>query len=199
MVTRVTFFRVNIGTTDVDAGYSGVYLDIGKKAYCNGVSHDVTINSFSATYADLRNYKLYAIQLTPMAKLGQTIGYFGYYVTFPAGSVNITYSETYGTGEGPDPVLAPEQVLDSSSNSPKTILGMSKEAFSGIIVGSVIGVAILILAIVFAYRLRRKQVSASINDANGTNGTHHNDTTDQTENTTLVPSEAQQIKYQALA
>jgi hypothetical protein len=193
--------RVIVGTTSLASGYMGVYFDLATKALINGVQQPVSISNFSATYANLNNYKLYAIQLTAMAKLGRKINYFGYTVQFPAGATNITYSQVYGTGNGPEATYVPPVVDDESfttetSPSSTLILGLSKEAFGGVVAGSVLGFAVIVLGVVFFIRARKStEYPAAINETKPTDTT----TPEQNESTGLVISENQHTKYQALA
>jgi len=184
-------------------------LILQKNALVNGQSQPVTISSWTATYNDMRNYKLYAIQLTNMAKAGRQVQYFGYSVLFPSGA-NITYSQVLGTGNGPDaniPTTSEESSSseqEAASTQEHTVGGLSKEAFGGVIAGTVIGLAILALAIVWAVRSRQnKDYPVAINDT--TNQTNTNKTEGMegvetsNENSGLVYSEgSQHNKYQAL-
>jgi len=192
------FSRTSVGYTNYDAGYSGVYFDVATRAYCNGTSQDISVTDFTATYNSLQNYKLYAIQLTAMAKLGRNLNYFGKQILFPAGMANITFSQTLGVGAGPILEELPDDFEDNVTSpldpSASTILGLSKGAFTGIMVGSVVGLVLLTIGFIFAYRFvkRTKGESLPINESTTSNPK------DQTESTSLVPPEAQQVKYQAL-
>jgi len=190
--------RVVVGPTNLAAGYTGVYFDLSTNALVNGVKQAVSISPWSATYASLNNYKLYAIQLTAMAKLNRKINYFGYSIQFPAGASNITYSQVYGIGAGPDAVYVPPMEVDESSveETSGAILGLSKEAFGGVVAGSVLGFAVVILALVLFIRSRKSsEYPAAINDTKPTDIP----TGEQSESTGLVVSENQHTKYQALA
>jgi hypothetical protein len=197
------FTRVSVGTTNAALGYNSVYFDLAKKALIDGVSQNVVISNFSATYANLNNYKLYAIQLTAMAKLYRKINYFGYTIQFSAGASNITYSQVYGIGYGPDatPPATITEVDESFSHpsleSSSSILGLSKEAFGGVVAAAAIGFAVVILAVVLFVRSRTKSLEypAAINETNKDAPI----TAEQNESTGLVISENQHTKYQALA
>jgi len=187
------FSRTSVGYTNYNDGYSGVYFDVATRAYCNGTSQDVSVTDFTATYSTLQNYKLYNVQLAPMAKLGQNLNYFGKQILFPAGMANITFSQTLGLGEGPIledlPANFEEDMNDSFDPSMASMLGLSKSVFTGLVTGATAGLVLLIICFVLACRIakRRKLESININDK------------DQAESTGLVPSEAQHVKYQTLA
>jgi len=90
------FQRVVVGTTDVNNGVSAVYIDLAKKVLIDGQPYYVNLVPWTAGYNDMRNYKLYAIQLTNLAKAGRKVAYFGYSILFPSGGANITYSQVFG-------------------------------------------------------------------------------------------------------
>jgi len=188
-----------VGTTDINNGVSSVYVDLAKKVLINGQPYFVNIVPWTAGYNDMRNYKLYAIQLTNLAKAGRKIAYFGYSILFPSGGANITYSQIFGTGYGPDAIPPPEEIEQEQTQIPvaeassHTILGLSKEAFSGVVAGSALGVLLVIFALVYAIRAHRrnKEYPAAINET--TDNPHA-----QNETTGLQSDGQQHTKYQAL-